>query len=88
MRLPVRVKPGSSRTAVGGTYGDPPALIVAVTARAVDGQANAAVALAVAAALGVRRSDVRIAGGAASRSKVLEVPDACREAVAALLDLK
>lgn len=86
MKVAVRVRPGSSRTAVGGAYGEPPALIVAVTARAVDGEANAAVVRALAAALGVSRGDVRIAAGSASRSKVIEVPDACRAAVAALLD--
>ena len=42
MRLTVRVYPGSRTDRVGGRYGrsEPPVLVVRVTARAVDGQAN------------------------------------------------
>jgi len=35
VRIDIRVRPGASRTAVGGAYGD--RLVVAVGARAVDG---------------------------------------------------
>lgn len=75
MRITVRVRPGSSRPRVGGAWQgtEPPALEVAVAARAVDGRANDAVVDAVAAALGVRRSDVSIVAGRTSRTKVLEV---------------
>ena len=38
-----RVRPNSSRNKVGGTVGDPPRLVVAVQAPAVDGKANEAV---------------------------------------------
>ena len=51
MRLTIRVKPGASRSAVGGGYGDPPALVVAVHAQPVDGKANEAVVAAIADAL-------------------------------------
>ena len=72
MRLTIRVKPGASRTKVGGRYGDD-ALIVAVTAPAVDGRANDAVVTAVAEAFGLRRGDVTIVSGHAARTKVLDL---------------
>ncbi len=79
LRVPIRVKPGSSRTRVGGQWGDdPPRLVVAVQARAVDGKANKAVVEALAAALGVSRRSIRIVAGDKSRSKLVEIaePDA------------
>ena len=60
---------------MGGSYGDAGALVVAVTERAVDGKATAAVLRAVAAALGVPRSAVTLFIGATSRDKVLLVAD-------------
>ncbi len=73
-RVPVRVKPGTSRIGVGGVWGDdPPRLVVAVSARAVDGKANRAVIDAMAGAFGIRRSKVRIVSGDTSRSKLIEV---------------
>ncbi|MEI8409551.1 MULTISPECIES: DUF167 domain-containing protein [unclassified Kribbella] len=75
MRILLRVKPGASRTAVGGRYDGPsgPALVVSVTARAVEGQATKAVLEAVAAAFGVRRSAVTLVRGATSRDKLVAV---------------
>jgi uncharacterized protein YggU (UPF0235/DUF167 family) len=75
MRILLRVRPGASRTAVGGRYDGPagPALVVAVAARAVEGQATKAVLEAVAAAFGVRRSSVTLVRGATSRDKLVEV---------------
>jgi uncharacterized protein YggU (UPF0235/DUF167 family) len=75
MRILVRVKPGASRTAVGGRYDGPAgvALVVAVSARAVEGEATKAVLQAVAQALGVKRSAVTLVRGATSRDKVLDV---------------
>jgi uncharacterized protein YggU (UPF0235/DUF167 family) len=75
MRILLRVRPGASRTAVGGRYDGAagPALVVAVTARAVEGQATKAVLEAVAAALGVRRSAVTLVKGETSRDKLVEV---------------
>ena len=70
-RVAIRVRPGASRTRVGGRYGD--RLVVAVTARAVDGAATEAALLALARALGCRRRDVRLVTGATSRDKVVEV---------------
>ncbi len=71
MRLAIRVKPGSARTSVGGRYGD--ALVVAVTARAVDGKATEAALRAVADAFAVKRRDVTLVTGATSRDKVVDV---------------
>jgi uncharacterized protein len=71
MRLAIRVRPGATKARVGGTYGT--ALVVKVTARAVEGKATEAALVAVAAALGVRRGDVRLVSGATSRDKVVEV---------------
>lgn len=75
VRVPVRVKPGASTERVGGAYEGPSglALIVAVTARAVDGRATEAALKAVARTLGVRRTAVRIRSGGRSRDKVIEV---------------
>lgn len=73
MRITVRVRPGASRTAVGGSYGDPPALVVAVTAPAVDGRANEAVRDAVAAAFGVRVRDITVHAGHTARTKTLDL---------------
>uniref|UniRef100_UPI0020280828 DUF167 domain-containing protein n=1 Tax=Actinotalea sp. C106 TaxID=2908644 RepID=UPI0020280828 len=67
----VRVRPGASRTRVGGTRGG--ALTVAVTARAVDGAATEAVLVAVAEAFGLRPRQVRLLRGATSREKLLEL---------------
>ena len=71
----MRVKPGASRTAVGGRYDGPAgaALVVSVAARAVEGQATKAVLQAVAEAFGLRRSAVTLIRGATSRDKLLEV---------------
>jgi uncharacterized protein len=78
MRVSVRVKPGASRTRVGGQYGDGSGgrdgvLIVRVGARAVEGAATEAVLKAVAKAFGLRRADVDLVAGATSRTKVLEL---------------
>jgi uncharacterized protein YggU (UPF0235/DUF167 family) len=59
---------------VGGEHDG--ALVVRVSARAVDGQATAAALAAVAAAFGVRRQAVTLVAGAASRRKIVDVPDA------------
>ena len=72
---------------MGGRYGDsePPVLIVRVAARAVDGKANAATVRALADALGVSRSLVRIVTGQRSRTKVVEVESVDPDVVTALL---
>jgi uncharacterized protein YggU (UPF0235/DUF167 family) len=77
VRVTLRVRPGASRTAVGGAYGD--SLVVRVAARAVDGAATEAALEAVAKALGVRRRHVALVSGATSRAKVVAVTGDARE---------
>ncbi len=75
MRVDIRVKPGASRTQVGGAHAG--RLVVAVGARAVDGAATEAALAAVADAFGLRRRRVRLVTGLTSRDKTveLELPD-------------
>jgi uncharacterized protein len=74
-RIRVRAHPGASRERVEW---DGEVLHAWVTARAVDGAANRALARAVARALGVPPSAVRIAAGERGRDKVLEVEGVVR----------
>jgi len=83
VRIVIRVRPGASRTAVGGSHDG--ALIVRVAAPAADGQANEAALRAVAKAFCVRRRDVVLVSGATNRSKVIDVTDGLQETLAALL---
>ena len=93
MRLTVRVRPGASRTSVGGRFGEAtsgqePVLVVRVAQRAVEGAATAAVLDAVATAFGARRGDVRLVTGERSRTKVLEIepePSGAQQRLAELL---
>ena len=74
MRVTVRVRPGSPRPGVGGEYDG--ALVVRVSAPAVDGRATEAALHAIAAAFGVRRRAVTLVTGASSRTKIVEVAGA------------
>ncbi len=71
MRITIRVRPGSASPGVGGEHDG--ALLVRVSARAVNGKATAAALAAVAAAFGVRPREVTLIAGATSRTKVIEV---------------
>ena len=71
MRIAVWVKPGASRTAVGGRHSD--ALVVSVTAKAVEGKATEAALRAVADAFAVPRSSVTLLSGGTSRRKIMHV---------------
>jgi uncharacterized protein YggU (UPF0235/DUF167 family) len=92
-RFAVRVRPGASRTKVGGGYGtaegDSRQLVVAVSAPAVAGAASAALLSAISKAFGVRPKDVRLVSGGTSRTKVVAVhgdPTVLRARLTALLD--
>ncbi len=75
MRVAIRVRPGTRTEAVGGRWEGPrgPALLVSVRARAVEGQANAAVIAAVAQAFDVPGSRVTLVAGERGRDKLVDV---------------
>lgn len=70
-RIAVRLQPRARRDDVVGTRGD--ALVIRVTAPAIEGRANAALCAFVAKRAGVPKSAVRIVVGAGAREKVVEV---------------
>ncbi len=72
MRLRIRVKPGAREEKVSRERDG--SLLVSVKARAQEGKANEAAVKAVAKALRVPKSSVRIVSGLSSRTKTLEVP--------------
>ena len=84
----VRVRPGASRTRVGGCQQTArgQALVIAVTAPATDGRATEAARRALAQALAVRPAAVALHRGAASRDKLFTVPAEAAERVRALRD--
>ncbi|CAN2243291.1 COG1872 Uncharacterized conserved protein [actinobacterium SCGC AAA044-D11] len=69
----IRVRANSSNNKVGGTAGDPPRLVVAVQAPAVDGKANSAILKELAKAFGLRSRDFTIISGELSRDKRIQV---------------
>ena len=83
MRITIRVKPGSARPGVGGEHDG--ALIVRVSARAVDGKATEAALAAVADSFGVRRSTVSLVSGAVSRTKIVDIDGGDPRLLASLL---
>jgi uncharacterized protein YggU (UPF0235/DUF167 family) len=74
VRITIRVRPGAAHPGVGGEHDG--ALVVRVSARAVDGHATAAALAAVAWAFGVRSHAVTLVTGKANRTKILEVAGA------------
>jgi uncharacterized protein len=74
VRITIRVRPGASHPCVGGEHDG--ALVVGVSARAVDGRATEAARAAVAAAFGVRVDAVTLVTGVASRTKIVDVAGA------------
>lgn len=72
---------------MGGLWGEG-ALVVAVSAPAVDGRANEAVCRALAAAFGVRPRAVTIVRGASSRTKIVEVDGAEADLQVRLAELR
>ena len=83
MRITIRVKPASTRPGVGGEHDG--ALVVRVSARAVDGKATEAALAAVAGSFGVHRSTVRLVSGASNRTKIIDIDAGDPRILAALL---
>ena len=76
VRFRVKLTPKGGRDAIDGWWTDSagnPALKARVAAPPEDGKANTALIGLLAKALEVRKSDVRIASGATSRLKLIEV---------------
>lgn len=71
--LEIRVRPNAPRNKVGSTAGDPPRLVVAVQAPAVDGKANAAVVQELALVFNLKTRDFTIVHGELARDKRLIV---------------
>jgi hypothetical protein len=71
VRITIRVKSGSARPGVGGEHDG--ALVVRVSARALEGKATEAALAAVAGSFGVRRSAVRLVSGTSSRTKIVDI---------------
>jgi uncharacterized protein (TIGR00251 family) len=71
VRVGIRVRPGASRTNVGGRHGE--SLVIRVAAPPIEGRATEQALRALADALGVRRAAVSLVSGAASRDKVVEI---------------
>lgn len=75
-RLPVRLTPGAASDRIDGWDVDAegrPVLKVRVRARPIEGEANEALLLLLAKALGLSRSSVSLARGGQSRLKMIEV---------------
>ena len=73
LTLEIRVRPNAKQNRVGGVVGEPPRLVVAVQAPAVDGKANEAVLKVVAKAFNVRPRDISIVHGELARDKRLVI---------------
>ena len=84
MKLRLRVQPGARRTALVARLASGE-WKVAVSAPPADGRANEAVVELVSELLRVKRSQVRLARGASSRSKLIEVDGLSAEAAEARL---
>lgn len=74
--LQVHVQPGASRTEVAGLHGD--CLKIRLSARAVEGEANACLIEFLAASLGVAKRAVSIEAGETSRRKRVAVQSPAR----------
>jgi uncharacterized protein (TIGR00251 family) len=79
VRLAVHLVPRASRTEIVGIHGQ--ALRIRVSAPPVAGAANAALVSFVAESLGIRKANLEIVSGTASRHKVLRIVGLTREEV-------
>lgn len=87
MRIDIRVRPGTGRTKVAGSAGDPPRLLVYVGEAAVDGKATAAALKALSKAFEVKPSAITLISGITSRDKVVEIEGDDQELLVRLQNL-
>jgi len=80
MKVKVKVKPGAPRNGFLG-LGDDGTLLVAISARPVNGEANQALVRFLARAFGLSPGEIRIKSGARSRTKVVEIPGITHERI-------
>ena len=85
VELRIKVVPGSSRSEVGGLYGD--CLKVRVAAPPEQGQANRAVVTLLAKKLKLSESHVAVVGGTASPRKTVRIRHCSEARIAAALGL-
>jgi len=83
VRVSILVQPKASRTRVREIHDR--CLKIQIAASPVEGQANEELVRFLSKALGVKRSDIRIARGGTSRRKVIELLGVSREDVLGLL---
>ncbi len=83
VRITIWVHPRSARPGIGGEHAG--ALIVRVSAPAVDGRATEAALTAVATAFGGRRGAVTLVAGAPSRTQSIDVAGGSQDALTRLL---
>lgn len=83
VRINVYVQPGAKRTEIAGRHGSD--IKIRVAAPPVEQAANEALLAFVAQKLELRRRDVRLIAGAASRRKVLEIEGITAEQIHARL---
>jgi uncharacterized protein (TIGR00251 family) len=83
VRICVYVQPRASKTEIAGMHGD--ALKIRLTAPPVDNAANAALIEFIAGKLSIPKGSVRVAAGATSRRKTVEIAGVTLDAVTAAL---
>jgi uncharacterized protein len=79
IRILIKAVPGARKDEIVGPLGD--RLKVRISAPPEGGKANAAICLLIAAALGVRPSDVTVVSGHARAEKVLEISGTNQDAI-------
>ncbi len=84
LTLRIHAQPGARRTGWAGRHGE--AFRLRISARAMDGQANAACVAFLAESAGVPRSAVFLVHGARSREKLFRIEGASSERVQLLLE--
>ncbi len=83
VRLEVYIQPRAAKTELAGLHGE--SIKIRIAAPPVDNAANYALIEFIAERLGIAKRRVRVASGAASRKKILEIDDVSADRIAAAL---